>query len=315
MTVCLAQNVGVDISKDFLDIAFFPPAESWRFSNDNKGFRALLKRLGKRMIERIVYEPTGAYHRLFERTLAEAHLPLVKVNPRHARRFAQASGKLAKTDRCDAAMLARMGAALQLEPHCVVSNAVDALEELQIARDALVKDRVAALNRKKTARSELIKTQLGERLRQIDAQIKEIEREQKKLRNADPALRQNFDILDSVPSLGAVTANALLAEMPELGHLGEEQASALVGLAPIAEESGKHKGKRTIGGGRARVRQALYMPALNAIKPNGIFHKKFMAMIDAGKPAKVAITAIMRKMLILANALIRDQRKWTPTPP
>ena len=315
MTACLAQNVGVDISKDFLDVAFFPPTESWRFANDNKGFRALLKKLGKRVIERIVYEPTGAYHRLFERTLAEAHLPLVKVNPRHARRFAQASGKLAKTDRCDAAMLARMGAALQLEPHCVVSDAVDALKELQIARDALVKDRVAALNRQKTARSKLIKTQLGERLQQIDAQIEEIDREQKKLRNVDPTLTQSFDIITSIPSFGAVTANLLLVDMPELGHVDEEQVSALSGLAPIAEESGKHKGKRSIGGGRARVRQALYMPALNAIKPNGIFHKKFTAMIDAGKPAKVAITAIMRKILILANALIRDQRKWTPTPP
>ena len=176
MNHTLAQNVGVDISKDFLDVATSPAGEAIRFANDAKGHRALIKRLAAFEVIRVVFEATGAYHRLFERTLAKAGLPMVKVNPRQARRFAEASGQLAKTDRCDAAMLARMGSALELEPRPVISQTTDELKELLGARDALIKDRVAALNRRKTALSALIKRQLAQRLRQIDAQIDAIGR-------------------------------------------------------------------------------------------------------------------------------------------
>jgi hypothetical protein len=181
----LAQNVGVDISKDFLDVATSPAGEAIRFANNAKGHRALIKRLAAFEVIRVVFEATGADHRRFERTLAEAGLPMVKVNPRQARCFAEASGQLAKTDRCDAAMLARMGAALELEPRPVVSQTTDELKELLGARDALIKDRVAALNWRKTALSALIKRQLAQRLRQIDAQIDAIDQQQKKLRSAD----------------------------------------------------------------------------------------------------------------------------------
>ena len=315
MTSSLAHTIGVDISKDVFDVAFFPPFQSWRFDNNEKGFRAFSKKLGKLAVERIVFEPTGPYHRLFERTLAAARLPLVKVNPRHARRFAQASGKLAKTDPCDAAMLAHMGAALQLEPRPVASEAADALKELQGARDALVKDRVALLNRQKVVRSKLIGRQIEERLAQIDAQIKEIEREQAKWRKTDDELARRFEALESIPGFGEVTCGVLLVEMPELGRLDENEISALAGLAPIADDSGKRKGVRNIYGGRGRVRQALYMPALNVIQKGGYFHDKFKEMVARGKPSKVALTAIMRKLLIIANALLRTNRKWSPKAP
>ena len=314
MTSTLAQSVGVDISKDVLDVATFPGGKFARYPNDAKGIRELIRELRKLDAARIAFEATGAYHRLFERTLAQAGAPLVKVNPRRARRFAQATGKLAKTDRCDAAMLARMAAALQLEPRPVVSQTLDELKELQSARDALVKTRVAELNRQKTARAALIKRQIAERLRQIDAQIKAIDAEQTRLRDADGEISERFEILTSIPGVGSVTANALIVEMPELGHLDAPQAACLAGLAPFANESGTHRGKPRIQAGRARARKALYMPAINAIRPKGPFSQKYQAMIKAGKPAKVAIVAIMRKMLNLANALLRDRRTWTPNP-
>jgi transposase len=313
MRSTVAQSVGVDISKDTLEVAIHPAGESFRITNNPEGHRALIKRLKGFDIARIVFEATGAYHRLFQQALVEAGLPW--VNPRQARRFAQAMGKLAKTDRCDALMLARMGTALDLEPRVPASKTVEAMKELVNARDALVKDRVAALNRQAIAVSPLIKRQLVQRLRQINGQIEAIDKHLKMLRNADSDLCQRFDILTSIPGLGEVTANVLVVETPELGRLEHAQAASLVGLAPVPRDSGKTHGKRSIRGGRPRARRALYMPALNAIRCNPEFKAKYEAMIKAGKPTKVAIVAIMRKLLILANALIRGQRKWAPAAP
>jgi transposase len=315
MGSAVAQNVGVDISKDTLDVASYPEGKSFRIANTSEGHRALIKRLKGFEIARIVFEATGAYHRLLQKALVEAGLPWVKVNPRQARRFAQAAGKLAKTDRCDALMLARMGAALELEPNVPVSPTVETMKELVNARQALVKDRVAVLNRQAIAVSTLIKRQLAQRLRQIDSQIEAIDRRLKTLRKADAEVSERFDILTSIPSFGEGTANVLMVETPELGRLDHEQAASLVGLAPVANDSGQTCGKRSIRGGRPRARQALYMAALSAIRFNPQLKTKYEALINAGKPAKVALVAIMRKLLILANALIRHNRKWAPKAP
>jgi transposase len=311
----VAQSIGVDISKDALDVVIHPEGKGFRTPNTPEGHRALIKRLRGFEIARIVFEATGAYHRLLQKALDDAGLPWVKVNPRRARRFAEATGKLAKTDRCDALMLARMGAALELEPDVPVSPTVETMKELVSARRALVKDRVAVLNRQAVAVSTLIKRQLAQRLRQIDRQIEAIDRRLKTMRKADADVSQRFDILTSIPSFGEGTANALMVETPELGRLDHDQAASLVGVAPIANDSGQTAGKRSIRGGRPHARQALYMAALSAIRFNPQLKTKYQALIKAGKPAKVALVAIMRKLLILANALIRDNRKWTPTPP
>src|ERR1700722_14775328 len=235
MKPALAQNVGVDIAKDTLDVAILPAGESFRLANDPGGHRALIKRLGRFEISRIVFEATGAYHRLFERALAEAGLPFVKVNPRRARRFAEATGKLAKTDRCDALMLARMGAALELEPCLPASKIAQSMKELVSARDALVKDRVAALNRKAVALDPLIKRQLAQRLRQIDRQIQAIDNRLRTLRGSDPAppppLALRVDTPPSIPGSADPTANPPVVEAPELGRLDNSQAGSLVGLA------------------------------------------------------------------------------------
>lgn len=315
MTSSLAQNAGVDISKDVLDVAIHPGNETAQFSNDEKGLKKLTRWLADRRPARVAFEATGAYHRLFERTLAQAGLAIVKVNPKRARRFAEAVGNLAKTDRCDALMLARMGAALDLVPRPVITETLDEMKELVGARDALIKDRTAALTRRQTARAPLLLRQLAARLRQIDKQIAAVEKALKALLRADDNLNARFEILLSIPGVGEVTAYVLLVEISELGTLEPGQASALAGLAPFAQESGKFVGKRCIRGGRARGRQALYMAALSATKPNGPYSAKYQALIKAGKPAKVALVAVMRKLLLLANALLRDKRKWASKAP
>jgi transposase len=315
MTSPIAQNAGVDIAKDWLDVAIHPTGEAARFANDKNGLQGLIRWLAARRPARVVFEATGAYHRLFERTLAAAQLPVIKVNPRRARRFAEVAGNLAKTDRCDAAMLARMGPALELEQRPLVSETLDKMKELVSARDALIKDRTAALTRRQTTRAPLLSRQLAARLRQIDNQIGAVEKALKALRRADAELDQRFEILISIPGVGEITALILIVEMSELGAIEPGQAAALSGLAPFAQDSGKSAGKRCIRGGRARVRQALYMPALTAITHHPEYSVKYKALIKAGKPAKVALVAIMRKLLLLANALLRDKRKWSPEAP
>ena len=315
MNHCTPQIAGVDISKASLDVVLAPGGVAKVFSNDRKGHCQLMKWLADYTIERIVFEATGAYHRLFERTLDAAGWPMAKVNPRHARRFAEATGKLAKTDRCDAAMLARFGALLQPDVRPACSQTIDDMQELQTARNALVKDRTAAKNRQKNVRSSLVKRQVAQRLRQIESQIKAIDQGLEDLCAADQNLKQRFEILISIPGIGATTAYALLIEMPELGHIGNPQAASLAGRAPIARDSGRWRGKRSIKGGRQNVRHALYMPAQVAARFNPDLIEKYQALTNAGKAKKIAITAVMRKLLILANTLLAKKRKWAKIAP
>ena len=312
MTATIAQTVGVDISKLTLDVYFHPQAIARQFPNTNAGINALLAWLGQTPLNRVVFEPTDAYHRLLERQLGNAGVPLVKVNPLQARRFAEAIGQRAKTDAVDAAMLARFGAldALQIRP--AVSQTLGTMRELLTARRGLVKDRVAAINRNHVQISPLLKRLADQRLRQVERQIAAIDTELRVLCRADAELNARLDILFSIPGIGEATAITMLIEMPELGAIENKCAASLAGLVPTASDSGQHRGKRVIGGGRPHPRQALYMPALVAIRFNADMKAKYQALIAAGKPPKVAITAIMRKLTILANVLLRDQRTWTP---
>ena len=210
---------------------------------------------------RVVFEPTGPYHRAVERALGVAGVPFVKVNPRQARRFAEAAGKLPKTDRLDAAIPARMGALLELR-RAQPERALLELKELYVAREALVKYRTAARNRGKVLTLSLLKRQNAQRLDQIDRQIATVEAAILEVIEADASLADRFAILTSIPGVSTITAFALLIAMPELGALEAGQAANLAGLAPIARQSGRWTGRSFIRGGRADVRQALYMPAL-----------------------------------------------------
>lgn len=310
MTTSLPQTIGIDISKATLDAHAYPSEAARQFDNTRNGHAALIKWIAQWRIERIAYEATGVYHRAFEQALAD--FPLVRINPERARRFAQAAGALAKTDRIDAAMLARMAEALKPVPRPARAHNLNQLAELANARNGLVRDRTALKNREKNLTIALLKRQTTQRLEQIARQIEAIDALAQEIVLADPELARRQEIIASISGLGIMTAAQLIATMPELGTLENKQAAALAGLAPVARQSGQWKGKSFIRGGRANVRQALYMPALVAARFNPDLKAKYKQLIAQGKPAKVAITAVMRKLVILANVLLRENRTWTP---
>ena len=239
----------------------------------------------------------------------------MRVNPLQARRFAQAIGQRAKTDAVDARVLAQMGAALELRPTEASSPARQALAELQVARDALVKDRTATLNRQKQLRHRLLQRQHKTRLSQIERHLAAIDAEVGKRLAEDAELVRRTKILTSIPGVSHVTAAGLLTHMPELGRLDAKAAASLAGLAPVTRQSGAWQGRSFIQGGRARARRLLYMPAVSAIGCNPDLRAKYRQLIGQGKPPKVALTAVMRKLLLLANALLGQDRCWLPDRP
>jgi len=304
------HSIGVDISKSHLDIYNLSTGASGQFDNNPSGFIALAKWLPKDDLRRIVFEPTGPYHRAFSLALG-SKFPLVKVNPLQARRFAQACGVRTKTDAVDARMLAQMGAAFNLGPDPEPSLEALVLKELRVARLALTKQSTRLKTRLKMLTVPLLRCQANKQAKLVKNQITEIDAEIGMRMSQDQTTVRNMDILCSVPGLGKVTAAALLIEMPELGKLGRKQVASLAGLAPINRESGQWRGKAFIQGGRKPLRDALYMPAIVAMRHNPDLKQKYQTMVAAGKPPKVAIIALMRKLIELANTLIKNDRKWT----
>lgn len=315
----MAQTVtcaaGIDISKDILDVHIIPGNHTKQFTNTSAGWQALAKWLATFAPKRIVYEATGLYHKDMERALANRRLPIVRINSSRGRRFAQALGTIAKTDRLDARLLAQFGIMVGPEVTELCTVAVEKLIELQRARISLVKARTAQLARAKGLKSAILKRHSKAALRMLETQIEEIDHEALVIVKADNQLIERYGILISVPGIGPPTAIAMLALMPELGTLDEKQVASLAGLAPVARDSGTFRGKRFCQAGRRNLRRALYMPALVGARFNADLKAKYDSMIAAKKPAKVAITALMRKLLILANALLRDNRKWQPIAP
>ena len=307
----MTNTIGIDISKDTLDVHRLADGQHKQFLNGKAGHTQLLKWLKLRPGQLVIFEATGAYHRQLERALGAKGVPFVKVNPKQARRFSQASGKLAKTDRVDCEMLAKMGAALQLLPKPLNAENLYDLRELLSARRALIKDRTAAKARNATVTHTLIKQQLGKRLRHIECDIAKIDAAMQELARQDPHMDERLDILSSIPGIGMTTALMILVDMPEIGTLDSKQVASLAGLAPMSQSSGKWQGKARIQGGRPNLRHAIFMPALVAIRHNADLKAKYDQLVAAGKEKKVAITAVMRKLLVLANALLRDHRKWT----
>ncbi|MDC7684426.1 transposase [Asticcacaulis sp. BYS171W] len=303
-------NIGVDVSKDHLDVFMLPTGEATRLTNTATGFVDLFNWLGNRAIARIVFEATGAYHKSFEQALSARGMPYTKVNPYRARRFAQAIGKLAKTDRVDAALLARMGIALESKPSKPFDQRLDEMKELLVARRSLSKDRTATLTRRKTLKSNLLLAQNAARLRQINLQLASIDKALLGLASQNESFAAKLRLLKTIPGISDKSALTLLIEMPELGEIESKQAASLAGLAPMARQSGIWTGASKITGGRRALRHALYMPALVACRHNPDLKAKYEALRAAGKPAKVALTAIMRKLLIVANACIARNGAW-----
>ena len=303
------HTLGIDISKTHLDVFRLEDQAARRFENAPRGFRALIRWLGQTPVARIVFEPTGPYHRPFETALS-GKLPLVKVNPLQARRFAEACGTRAKTDAVDARILARMGAALKLEPDAPAAENLLVLKDLQVARTALVKERTRLRNRSHVQLNPILKRQSKVRLTLVERQLAELDAAIARHIASDKALERKREILCSIPGLGPIAAALILTFLPEIGTLDRKQAGSLAGLVPHSRESGQWKGKSFISGGRKPLRDALYMPALVAMRFNPDLKAKYHALRAAGKPAKVAIVTLMRKLIEMANALVKADRNW-----
>ena len=304
--------VGIDVAKAQLDVAVEPTGATWTVPRSRGGLRRLEGRLQALGPSRIVVEASGGYERLVVATLAAAGLPVVVVNPRQTHDFARALGRLAKTDRLDAQVLARFAAEVRPPVRPQPSPAVEDLQILSRRRRQLVNDRAAEQQRRRHDRPHL---DLGfDALAAArTAALAKVERQLAALVQAEPTLRARAAWLRSIPGIGPVAAATLLAELPELGTCSRQQIAALVGVAPFNRDSGAWRGRRSCWGGRAQVRAALYMAALTAARRNPHLQAFYQRLIAAGKPAKVALVACMRKLLVLCNALCRDHTMWDPT--
>ncbi len=308
--------VGIDVCKERLDVHIHPLGTRFAVTNDAGGWRSLkrtLIRMGAtHKVERVVMEATSKYHRAAHRSLSAAGLAVAVVNPLRARLYAQAAGQLAKTDRIDAAMLALMACQLAPDACDPPDLLIEELAELVHARRAAIDNRTAITLRQANMASRTLKTELAHMLRLVAAHIKRIEAAITTLVQGDPALARRAAVLTSIPGIGPVVAHTLIAVISELGGLGAKQAAALAGLAPFASDSGPHTGQRHIRGGRPGVRRALFQAALVAAYHNPSLKPFHQRLIAQGKAKKVALVAVARKLLILANTLLHENRTWQP---
>jgi len=307
--------IGIDIAKDSLDIHVAPTGDSWTSKHDAKAIQDITDRLIAYEPASIVLEATGGLEILLAASLASAGLPVAIVNPRQVRDFARAMGVLAKTDSIDAEVLALFAEKVQPECRPLPSDEDRALKELVSRRQQLVNMRTMETNRQHTIQSRQVAASIQVVIDTFNQQLDDIEREIQHRIKASPVWRAKEKLLKSVPGVGDGTATMLIAMLPELGTLNRRQIAALVGLAPMNRDSGKFRGKRMIVGGRAAVRAYLYMPMLTAIRLNPVIKQLFDRLTAAGKEFKVAITACMRKLLTILNAIMRDLRPWQPITP
>lgn len=303
---------GIDVCKDWLDVHVHPAGKDLRVSNDRAGAVRLGRVLHGLAVKGVVMEATGKYHRSAQRILHEAGLSVAVVNPLRARLFAEAIGVLGKTDAIDARVLAIMGAALEPAPTPPPPQALEELRELVNARNAAMGERTALSNRLASAGTAFLRAELRRRIAACGRHIDRLDTEIERRIAEHPETARRFAILLSIPGIGPVTAIALLTGLAELGACTAKQAALLAGLAPIANDSGERNGPRSIRGGRIQVRNSVYMAALAASRYNpdlAIFARRLR---QAGKKPKVVLIAVTRKLVVLANTLLTQDRFWTP---
>jgi transposase len=281
---------------------------------DTSGLEALVGLLNQLRPKLVCLEATGGYERLLCKALHRQRIPVSVVNPRQIRDFARAQGELAKTDAIDAAMICRFAAAFSPEPDDPPTPAQERLRALRARRQQVVHSLTQEKNRLATAPDAEARQSIQEAIDFYHQQLRELDRRITELTSADPAFRQRLSLLVSVPGVGLVTATGLLAELPELGTLNRGQAAKLVGLAPINRDSGSLRGKRMIGGGRAPVRRCLYMATIVATKHNQLIRNYYRQLLERGKAKMTALVACMRKLLLLLNALIKNNSPWRDAP-
>jgi transposase len=302
--------VGIDISKDCLDVFVLPSRQSFSVARDAEGLKDLIARLKAFDCKLVVMEATGGYETVVAATLAGAKLPLAVINPRWIRAFAQALGRLAKTDRLDAETIALYGEAAKITPQSVPDAATREFGEMVARRQQIVETMTAERNRKRMLTNRRLLKGADRILLALQKELSEVESEIADRVRGTPAWREKDDLLQSVPGIGPKVSSLLIADLPELGTLSRRKIASLVGVAPMADDSGKHRGRRHIRGGRRTVRCGLYMAALVASRYNPTIKAYYGRLIAAGKPAKQALTACMRKLLVIINAMLRDNRPW-----
>ena len=302
--------VGVDVSKDRLDVHVLPSGESFAVARESAGVEALAERLGTLAPALVVMEATGGFETIVAAGLAAAGLPLAVVNPRRIRSFAQALGLKAKTDALDAMAIARFAEAVRPEPRPVAGEEAAALGELVARRRQLVETMTAERNRRRRlTRPRLIKG-VDRVLAVLQKELSGLEQDVDDAIRGSPVWQETAELLTSVPGVGDTTARTLIADLPELGRLNRREIAALAGLAPYNRDSGRLRGKRAIAGGRAPVRTALYMAAMVACRHNPVLKAFFQRLKAAGKTPKQAIIATARKLLTILNAMIRSNQPW-----
>lgn len=303
--------VGIDVAKDQLDYALGSAGEVGAVAYDDAGVRSLIKKLRLASPKLVVLEATGGFERVLAVALAEAGLPFLIVNPRQVRDFARATGELAKTDRLDARVLARFGEQLKPEARALPDETTQLLDALVTRRRQILDMIVSEKNRLLTS-AKTLHRRIVAHVRWLERQLADVERDLDKALEKSPAWRAKDDLLRTAPGIGQVTSRTLLAELPELGTLTRREVAKLVGVAPLACDSGKRRGKRSVWGGRASVRCALYMAALSATRHNPEIRDFYQRLLRNGKCKKVALVASMRKLLTILNAMVRDQTPWAP---
>jgi len=304
--------VGVDVSKDRLDVHILPQGEAFAVARDGKGLAELVERVQALGPERIAVEATGGFETVVAAALAGASLPVVVVNPAQVRHFAQALGRRAKTDPIDAQMIARFVEATKPEVRELPDQATRLLADLVARRRQIIEMIVAERNREKRVAVKRIKKSIVRLIAALEKELAEIDAEIDAGVRGSPAWREKEDLLASVPGVGPITARTLIAELPELGTLDGKRIASLAGLAPFTRQSGQWKGKAMIGGGRATVRSALFLAALTAARHNPALKAFRERKAAQGKPKMVALIAVARKLLTILNAILRDKRPWRP---
>jgi transposase len=307
------QSVGIDISEDFLDLYLHPAGKEMRLPHNDEGIASLLALLCDYKIERVVLESTGGLQRRLVRSLQEAGYALSVVNPERIWAYRRLVGRAAKTDRIDARLIAEYGATMRPAASVPLSELQQAMRELTSRRDQLIEAIAAEKKRLRRISQEAVRSSLETHIAYLDREVKRLEAVIEEAAQKDEATRGKAEILRSIPGVGKLTANLMAIDLPELGRVDDKQIASLAGVAPHPDESGKYRGRACIRGGRPRVRAKLYMAAFNARKYNPAIKAFYARLVARGKTFKQAMTACMRKLLVLMNTLVARGQLWDPS--
>jgi transposase len=310
MKETITRVLAIDVSKAWLDLATAMDGNVERVAHDKGGIGVVIERATALAAQRIILEASGGWQTKLVAALLQAGLPVIVVNPRQVREYARATGRLAKTDRIDARILAAFSLAVQPPLRKLKDEQAEMLSALLARREQLVAMRAAEKNRLTLGAAGLVRKNLKAHIEWLDRHLRTTDRELQQLIESSPAWQTQQNLLTSAPGIGDTTARVLIGQLPELGRLNPKQIAALAGLAPFNRDSGTLRGQRMIWGGRHQVRTALYMATVSAIRTNPPIRDFYQRLKAKGKPSKVAITACMRKLLVTLNAMLRDQQPW-----